>query len=95
MNPPSLPPRPRPSARRLWLWGLLLTPVVLLALLGAGVASCFRPGADARAVRNALIKTSGVEWRPQIVLNAGWLTLGAVRAGLSCVRLDPAARAAL
>jgi hypothetical protein len=88
-------PRTRPSARRLWLWGLLLTPVVLLALLGAGVANCFRLGADARAARDALIKASGVEWRPQIVLDAGWLTLGAVRAGLSCVRLDPAARAAL
>jgi hypothetical protein len=95
MNPSSLPPRTRPSARRLWLWGLLATPLLLLILLGAGVASCFRLGADARAVRNALIKASGVEWRPQIVLNAGRLTLGAVRAGLSCVRLDPAARAAL
>jgi hypothetical protein len=69
--------------------------LLLLGLLGAGVASCFRLGADARAVRNELIKSSGVEWRQQIALNAGWLTLGAVRAGLSCVRLDPAARAAL
>ncbi len=95
MNPSSHLPRMRPSARRLWLWGLLVTPLLLIGLLGAGVASCFRLGADARAVRNELIKSSGVEWRQQIALNAGWLTLGAVRAGLSCVRLDPAARAAL
>ena len=95
MNPSSHLPRTRSSAWRLWLWGLLLTPFLLLGLLGACVASCFRLSADARAVRNELIKSSGVEWRQQIALNAGWLTLGAVRAGLSCVRLDPAARAAL
>jgi len=95
MNPSSRLPITRPPARRLWLWGLLVTPLLVLGLLGAGVASCFRLGADARAVRNDLIKSSGVEWRQQIALNAGWLTLGAVRAGLSCVRLDPAARAAL
>jgi hypothetical protein len=85
----------RPPARLHWLWALLVTPVLLLVLLAAGVASCFRLGPDARAVRNELIKTSGVEWQPQIVINAGWLALGAVRAGLSCLRLDPAARAAL
>jgi len=96
MNPSSYPQRTRPSARRLWLlWGLLLTPFLLLGLLGAGVASCFRLGADARAVRNALIKSSGVEWRQQIALNTGGLTWGAVLAGLSWVRLDPAAYAAL
>jgi hypothetical protein len=41
------------------------------------------------------MKSSGVEWRQQIALNAGRLTLGAVRAGLSCVKLDPVTRAAL
>jgi hypothetical protein len=95
MNPSPHLAGTRPSARRLWLWGLLITPLLLLALLGVGVASCFRLGSDARAVRDALTQSSGVEWRPQVVLNAGWLTLGAVRAGLSRVRLDPVARAAL
>lgn len=94
MNPSS-PPVTRRSARRFWLWGLLATPLLLLVLLVAGVASCFRLGSDARALRNGLIKSSGVEWRQQIALNAGRLTLGAVRAGLSCVKLDPGARAAL
>jgi hypothetical protein len=72
-------------------------PLLLLVLLAAGVASCFRLGSDARALRNELIKSSGVEWRQQIALNAGRLTLGAVRAGLSCakLKLDPEARAAL
>jgi hypothetical protein len=69
--------------------------LLLLAMLVAGVASCFRLGSEARAVRNELIKSSGVEWRQQIALNAGWLIFGGVRAGLSCIRLDPAARAAL
>jgi len=95
MNPSSLPPVPRRSAGCLWLWGFLAAPLLLLVVLAAGVASCFRLGSDARALRNELIKSSGVEWRQQIALNAGCLTLGAVRAGLSCVKLDPGARAAL
>jgi len=95
MNPSSRPPVTRRSVRRLWLWGLLAAPLLLLVLLAAGVASCFRLGSDARTLRNELIKSSGVEWRQQIALNAGRLTLGAVRAGLSCARLDPGARAAL
>jgi hypothetical protein len=95
MNPSSLPPATHRPARRLWLWGLLATPFLLLVVLAAVVANCFRLGSDARALRNELIKSSGVEWRQQIALNAGCLTLGAVRAGLSCVRLDPGARAAL
>jgi hypothetical protein len=89
------PQRTRSSAKWLWLWCLLVTPLLLLGLLVAGVASCFRLGADARAMRNELNKASGVEWRQQIALNTGWLTWGAVRAGLSFVRLDPAAHAAL
>ncbi len=95
MNPSSRPPVTRRSVRRLWLWGLLAAPLLLLVLLAAGVASCFRLGSDARTLRNELIKSSGVEWRQQIALNAGRLTLGAVRAGPSCARLDPGARAAL
>jgi hypothetical protein len=67
----------------------------LLVVLAAVVANCFCLGSDARALRNELIRSSGVEWRQQIALNAGRLTLGAVRAGLSCVKLDPGARAAL
>jgi len=95
MNPTSPPPVTRSSARRFWFWGLLATPPLLLLLLGVGVASFFCLGSDARALRNGLMKSSGVEWRQQIALNAGHLTLDAVRAGLSRVRLDPGARAAL
>jgi len=95
MNPPSDMPTTRRPARRLWLWGLLVTPLLLLVLLAAFVANCFRLGSDARALRNELIKSSGVEWRQQIALNAGYFTLGAVRAGVSCVKLDPGARAAV
>jgi hypothetical protein len=74
---------------------LLVVPSLLLVTLAAGVVSCFRLGSEARVLRNGLIESSGVEWRQQIALNANCLTLGAVRAGLSCVRLDPGARAAL
>ena len=95
MNPSSNPPVPHRPARRLWLWAFLVTPLLLLGLLAAGVASCFRLGSDSRALRNGLIKSSGVEWRQRIALNAGHLTLGAVRAGLSFVKLDPGARAAV
>ncbi len=95
MNPSSLPPVTRRPARRLWLWALLVVPSLLLVTLAAGVVSCFRLGSEARVLRNGLIESSGVEWRQQIALNANCLTLGAVRAGLSCVRLDPGARAAL
>ncbi|HTQ49430.1 MAG TPA: hypothetical protein VMJ12_01875 [Candidatus Acidoferrales bacterium] len=95
MNPTPPPPATRRSSRRLWLWCLLATPPLLLLLLGAGVASFFYLGADARALRNGLMRSSGVEWRQRIVLNAGHLTLGAVRLGLSRARLDPGARAAL
>jgi hypothetical protein len=76
INPSSHLLRTSPSARRLWLWGLLLTPFLLLGLLGACVAGCFRLSADARAVRNELIKSSDVEWRQQIALNAGWDRIG-------------------
>lgn len=95
MNPTSPPPATRHSARRFWLWGLLATPPLLLFLVGAGVTSFFYLGSDAWALRNGLMKSSGVEWRQQIALNAGRFTLGAVRAGLSRARLDPGARAAL
>ncbi len=95
MNPSSLPPVTRHPAWRLWLWGLLVTPLLLLVLLAAVVASCFRLSSDTRALRDELIKSSGVKWQQEIVLNAGYLTLGAVRAGLSFVKLDPGARAAL
>jgi len=95
MNPSSLPPVTHRSNRRLWLWALLLTPMLLLVVLAAWVASCFHLGSDARALRNGLMKASGIEWRQRITLNANYLTFGAVRAGLSCVRLDPGARAAL
>jgi len=69
--------------------------VLLVVLVAAGVASCFYLGSDVRALRDEVIQSSGAAWRRQIVVNASYLPLGIVRAGLSCARLDPAARAAL
>ena len=95
MNPSSVPPVTPRRTRRWWLWALLAVPLLLLVMLGAIVASCFRLGSDVRNLRNELMKSSGVEWRQNIALNANFLTLDAVRAGLSFVKLDPAARAGL
>lgn len=95
MNLPSDIPVTRRPARRLWLWALLAAPLLLFIVLAVMVVDCFRLGSDVRALRNELIRSSGVEWRQQIALNAGTLVLGAVRAGLACVRLDPGARAAV
>ena len=94
-NESASPPVRRRPNRYIWLWALLLTPFLLVLLLAACVASCFHLSSEARALRNGLLESSGVEWRQQIALNANWLTLGVVRAGLSCVKLHPAARAAV
>ena len=69
--------------------------MLFFVMLAVGAASYFHLSSDTRALRNGLIKSSGVEWREQIALNVGSLTLGIVRAGLSCVHLDAEARAAL
>jgi len=94
MNPTLTPPATRRPARRLWLWGLLATPLLMILLLGIGVASFFHLGSDLRALRNDLIRSGGVEWRQVIALNANTFALGSVRAGLSWVPLHPGARAA-
>ena len=62
---------------------LLLVPALLVVGVVAGVTSYFRPSSDTKALRNGLVKASGVEWRQQIALNVGGLTFGAVRGGLS------------
>jgi len=60
-----------------------------------GIASYFHLSSDTRALRQGLMKASGVEWRQQIGLNIGAFTFGAARAGLAFVPLDPDARAAV
>ena len=95
MNLLSDTPATRRPARQFWLWALLAAPLLLLILLGTLVANCFCLPSEARALRNELILSSGVKWQQKIALNADTLTLGAVGAGLSFVRLDPGARAAV
>lgn len=98
MNPPPAPPLIRPPASRGWLWvglAVLLVPLVALGVLAAGVVSYFHLSSDTRALRNGLMEASGVEWRQQIGLNIGSVTLGVVRAGLSFAPLDSEARAAV
>jgi hypothetical protein len=98
MNLPPAPPLIHPPAKRPWFWvglGLLLLPFVALGVIALGVASYVHPSADTRALRNGLIKASGVDWRQRIGLNIGSGTLGVVRAGLSFTRLDAQARTAV
>jgi hypothetical protein len=93
--PPSLI---RPPAQRQWICvglAVLLLPFVALGLIALGVASYFHLSSDTRALRNGLMKASGVEWRQHFGLNIGDTTLGVVRAGLSFAPLDPEARAAV
>ena len=96
MKQPPVISSARPRARRLWLWGALAALVLLpFVVLAAGVASYFHLSSDTKALRNSLMRSASVQWRPQIVLNVGNGTLSAVRAGLSFVELDAEARAAL
>ena len=95
MNPTPAPSVVRPSAKRLWLRCILAVLLVLPIVIAVEVVSWFHLSSDTSALRNSLIKSSGVEWRQQIALNAGGFTLSAVRAGLSFVNLDAGTRAAL
>ncbi len=92
------PPVVRPPARRRWLWIVLTFVLIVLTTLGVlavGVASCFHQNSDTRTLRMELTRASGAEWRQQVALSVGGVTLGLVRAGLSFAPLDPEAEAAL
>ena len=99
MNPTPPPPVIRQATRRRWLWiGLivvLLIPLVTAGTIALGVASYFRLSSDTRAMRDGVMKASGVEWRKNIGLNIGGGTLGAVRTGLAFIPIEPEAQAAL
>jgi hypothetical protein len=95
MNPSPALSVVRPPAKRLWFCCILVVLLLLTVVIAVEVVSCFHLSSDTRALRNSLIKSSGVEWRQRIALRAGGLTLGAVRAGLSFVHLEAGARAAL
>jgi hypothetical protein len=99
MNPAPQSPLIRPPARRRpWFWiglVLLLIPFVALGVIALGAASYLHLSSDMRALRNGLMKASGVEWRQNLGLNLGSMTLGVVRAGLSLAPLDAQARAAV
>ena len=95
MHPSSLSPVTRRPTRRLWLWALLVVPLLLLVAVAANAVNCLHLGSDARALRDGLMRSSGVEWRQKIALNANFLTLGAFRTGLSFIKLEPGVRAGL
>ena len=69
--------------------------MIPLGGLALGVASYFHLSSDTRALRNELTRASGAEWRKQIGLNIGNMTLGVVRGGVLFTKLDPEAKTAL
>lgn len=88
MNPSPTVPVNRSSGKRFWITGavavLLLTGVVLLpVMLVAGLTSYFRLGSDTKALRNALVESSGIPWHEQFEFNLGGFTFGVARIGLS------------
>ncbi|MEI6393276.1 MAG: hypothetical protein WCT12_19500 [Verrucomicrobiota bacterium] len=94
MNP--FAPQPVIRARAL--------PVALLVLLGffalvglavVGVTGYFRLSPDADALRRIALSSAGGSWNKVIALRVGWFTTGALRTGLSFVKMEPEARAAL
>ncbi len=98
MNPTPESPLVRPLTRRPWFWvglALLLFPCVALGVIALGAASYLHLSSDTRALRNGLMKASGVEWRQNIGLNLGSMTLSVVRVGLAFAPLDAQARAAM
>lgn len=95
MNLSSYPPTPRHSGRRFGLQILIISILLVLVSLAAWVFSLFHLSPEIRLLRDQLTRAGGPVWRQQIALNANLFTLGAIRTGLSGVRLDPAARAAL
>lgn len=97
-NQPVINMKTSAPSKRPWLWAMVavsLTPVVALAVLAAGVASCFRSGSEVRALRRELAKVGGPDGRKQVSLSAGRVVLSAIRAGLSFAPLEPEVRAAL
>ncbi len=76
---------------RLLLWGggCVLAGVLLVAF------EILHAGTDVTALRRGLVKEAETEWRKQIQIGVGPLTLGLARTGLAFVNLPSEARAAL
>ena len=99
MNTATVPPRLHPARSRSRLWlvlgAVIALPFVVVVVLVAALLSHLGLGREARALRNELFDRSATRWDRQVELNAGAITLGLVRAGLSFAHLDPDARIAL
>lgn len=90
------PAAPRPPIRRVLGWALI--PVALVGLAAWGLTSYIRLGSDARALRNSVfaeLQAGAVSWHQKVEASVGPVTLWAVRAGLSFIRMPDEARTAL
>ncbi|MCW5555888.1 MAG: hypothetical protein KIS67_27490 [Verrucomicrobiae bacterium] len=95
MKPTSTPTVSCSSSEYRWLGVLLAFFFITPVLLVLGVTSYFRLNSDTRALRSSLVEASQAEWQPQLSLNLGSLTCGAIRYGLSSLPLEPEAHAAV
>jgi hypothetical protein len=66
-----------------------------VVLLSLSVTGCLKVSSDAAALRNSVAQAIGADWNKEIEVSVGFLTLTAVRTGLSFVDLPPEARCAL
>jgi len=90
-NPPSRSCNPLPA-----ILGLaVVLVVVVFATAGFCVMSSLRLGADARALRNAVLTSATARWDRKIEINAGSFTVSLARTALQFARLDAEARTAL
>jgi hypothetical protein len=67
----------------------------VLLLCGFGVASFFRLGTEADALRASLMRDSRGEWQKKVGIHVGFFTTALVRGGSSFFKLPPEAKAAI
>lgn len=78
------------SDRRILRWLLIgfllmITPVLVVAV---GVVSMLGLTSDAAVLRREVMAATNSEWHTKVQVSAGWLTLAAVRTGLSFIDHD-------
>jgi hypothetical protein len=69
--------------------------VLVAAVLCLFATGCFRVSSDLRALREGILKSSPADWKEEIEVGVGALTLSVARAGLGFLDLPSEARTAL
>lgn len=96
MKPALNPVVPPPRRQRSWLgWALVGIAIAVPSLVLFGIMSVFGLGADAAALREAVMASAPNAFHRQMELRLGWIPLTLVRQGLRLADLEPEARLAL